>query len=50
MTIIANSDKGHFIDDLLPGFQYDVKLTPITINGSLPPSPTYSITTLNSGR
>jgi len=44
--ILPNTDSGHFLDDLLPGFQYSIKLTPSTSNGTLPSSPIYSFTTL----
>lgn len=48
--IIANSNSGHLIDNLLPSFQYDIKLTPKTIKGPLVSSPTYSFTTLTKGK
>lgn len=48
--IIANSDGNHLIDNLLPGFQYDINLTPKTIEGPLCSSPTYSISTLMRGK
>lgn len=48
--IIANSDSGHLIHNLLPGFQYNIQLTPKTVKGSLRSSPTYSITTPITGK
>jgi len=44
--ILSSTDSGHFLDDLLPGFKYNIKLTPSTNNGILPSSPIYSFTTL----
>ncbi|CAI6354595.1 unnamed protein product [Macrosiphum euphorbiae] len=44
--ILSNTDSGHILDNLLPGFKYSIKLTPSTSNGALPSSPIYSITTL----
>ncbi|XP_060854158.1 tenascin-like isoform X2 [Rhopalosiphum padi] len=46
--ILSSTESGHFLDNLLPGFQYNIKLTPSTINGTLPSSPMYSFTTLMS--
>ncbi|XP_060843558.1 uncharacterized protein LOC132923516 isoform X2 [Rhopalosiphum padi] len=46
--ILSNTESGHFLDNLLPGFQYNIKLTPSTSNGTLPSSPIYSFTTLMS--
>lgn len=48
--IVSRSDNGHFIDDLLPGLQYNLKLTPKTDYGPLQSSPTYTITTLIKGK
>ncbi|CAI6352820.1 unnamed protein product [Macrosiphum euphorbiae] len=44
--ILPSTDSGHVLDNLLPGFKYNIKLTPSTSNGTLPSSPIYSITTL----
>ncbi|XP_060872815.1 uncharacterized protein LOC132946770 [Metopolophium dirhodum] len=44
--ILSSTDSGHVLDNLLPGFKYNIKLTPLTINGTLPSSPIYSITTV----
>ncbi|XP_008188160.2 uncharacterized protein LOC100568743 [Acyrthosiphon pisum] len=44
--ILSSTDSGHVLDNLLPGFKYNIKLTPSTSNGTLPSSPIYSITTL----
>ncbi|XP_060843561.1 uncharacterized protein LOC132923516 isoform X3 [Rhopalosiphum padi] len=46
--ILSSTESGHFLDNLLPGFQYNIKLTPSTSNGALPSSPMYSFTTLIS--
>jgi len=48
--ILLSTDSGHFLDNLLPGFQYNIKLTPSTSNGTLPSSPVYSITTLMTSK
>ncbi|XP_001948568.2 uncharacterized protein LOC100163240 [Acyrthosiphon pisum] len=44
--ILSSTDSGHVLDNLLPGFKYNIKLTPSTSNGTMPSSPIYSITTL----
>ncbi|KAE9526207.1 hypothetical protein AGLY_013838 [Aphis glycines] len=46
--IISSTESGHFLDNLLPGYQYNIKLTPSTSNRTLPSSPLYSFTTLMS--
>lgn len=48
--IVTKSKTGLFIDSLLPDFPYNIKLTPKTIKGPLPPSPIYSIITLATGK
>lgn len=48
--ILSSSDSSHFIDNLLPGFQYNIKLTPMSVKGPLPSSPMYSITTLTQSK
>jgi endothelial-specific receptor tyrosine kinase len=48
--ILSSTESGHFLDNLLPGFQYNIKLTPSTSNGTLPSSPMYSFTTLISSK
>jgi len=48
--IVSNTDSGHILDNLLPGFKYSIKLTPSTSNGTLPSSPIYSITTLMTSK
>lgn len=42
--IIAISDSNHTINDLYPGFEYGIKLTPKTTNGPLSSSPIYLFT------
>ncbi|CAI6359203.1 unnamed protein product [Macrosiphum euphorbiae] len=44
--ILSSTDNGHFLNNLVSGFKYNIKLTPSTSNGTLPSSPIYSITTL----
>jgi len=48
--IISSTDSGHVLDNLLPGFKYNIKLTPSTSNGTLSSSPIYSITTLMTSK
>lgn len=48
--IVSRSDSGHLIDNLLPGLQYNIILTPKTDYGPLHSSPTYTITTLIKGK
>jgi len=48
--IISSTESGHFLDNLLPGYQYNIKLTPSTSNRTLPSSPLYSFTTLMSSK
>lgn len=48
--IISSSNNGHNINDLLPGYQYNIKLTPITSNGPLKPSSIFTFTTLRNGK
>ncbi|XP_029345320.1 neural cell adhesion molecule L1 isoform X2 [Acyrthosiphon pisum] len=43
--ILSSKDSGHFWNNLVSGFKYNIKLTPSTSNGTLPSSPIYSITT-----
>ncbi|VVC28415.1 Hypothetical protein CINCED_3A016464 [Cinara cedri] len=42
--IISSSKSFHRIDDLYPGYPYNIKMNPETSMGSLQPSPTYSFT------
>ncbi|XP_060872332.1 LOW QUALITY PROTEIN: uncharacterized protein LOC132946372 [Metopolophium dirhodum] len=46
--ILSSTDSGRILNNLIPGFKYNIKLTPSTSNGTLPSSPIYSITTLMS--
>lgn len=40
--IRSNSISGHYIYDLIPGYQYDIQLILNTTQGQLFPSPIYS--------
>lgn len=40
--IVSSTPYGHNIINLLPGFQYDIKLTPKTIKGPLQSSSVYT--------
>lgn len=40
---IPISSHSYIIQDLVPGFEYDVKLTPKTLAGDLTPSLTYRV-------
>lgn len=47
--ILSSSNKSHYINDLYPGYKYNLTLTPKTINGPLNSSSIYSFTTLITG-
>lgn len=44
--IVSSSDGGHIIDNLIPGYQYTIVLTPKTNQGSLLSSPPYKASPL----
>lgn len=48
--IHPNSENNYVINDLIPGYQYSVKLTPWTSMGALKSSPINTITSMIMGK
>lgn len=48
--IVSSSNSGHQINNLLSGYQYNIQLTPTTVNGPLMASPIFAFTTLRNGK
>lgn len=47
---VPSSESNYLIDDLYPGYQYGITLTPKTSRGPLLPSPTYFVSPLMTGK